>query len=486
MRRTGPDRARGGGPGAAARRGAGDDRDRSGSAAGAGSPGDWDAGGPRGRLGPGLVLVVLAAVAALGLMGRGSATVSAPEPEQFAIERATEQLALPEVSGESPAARRARRALEPLPLAPMGWGRFVDAPLDAVADSPVVATGTGIAVVGARDGRLALAEADLRMLASGETAARRGASPSEQPTAVDDVWTELPTSPLSARADPYLAVAGADRYLVWGGREGPLGGGPHLTDGAVLDAGTGLWQRLPDLPSVTSPATAGWVGDQLTVVGRSVADVPVTYGWSVGDSNWRSLAAPPTPAVTRIDSVAVDGDLLVYGVTEGLGMMRSELFTLAYDVEGDAWRSFEHVPLQSPDETVVVPMDDGDVFMWGRPSTNAVNGQPDGLVLSVRDGSWGQVESAGIAAEEGGPTVMLSPRNMTATWTRGSVVVAGDTDVHMLAYIPTRDVWQALAMPPETVGARIAFSQGHLVRWGGMGGGAPQPQLWIFPAGVRQ
>lgn len=432
--------------------------------------GGWDTGRPR-RFGPGLVLVVLAAVVGLGLLGRGSATVSAPEPEQFAIERATEAVALPRVSGETTAARRARRALEPLPLVPLGWVKLPDAPMNVVYDSPVVPTATGIVTVGARGGRLVLAEADLRGLG--------GRTDAETPTS--GVWTEQRVAPLSARADPYVGVLGPELRVVWGGREGVTGDGPWLTDGAVLDTATGAWELLPELPSVKSPVTAGWAGGQLTVVGRSVADVPVAYGWRLGDEGWRTVATPPTPSITTIDSVAVDGDLLVYGIADGLGVMRSQLFTLAYDVASDTWRAFEYVPLQSPERIIVVPMEDDEVFMWGRPSTNAVNGQPDGLTLSLRDGSWQQADSAGISADGGGTTVMLSPRNLTAAWTGRSIIIAGDPDVHMLAYWPSLDEWAALSPPAGPIGGRITSAQGHIVRWGGVRNGEAQPELWIFP-----
>ena len=127
------------------------------------------------------------------------------------------------------------------------------------------------------------------------------------------------------------------------------------------------------------------------------------------------------------------------------------------------------------------------MFMWGRPSTNAVNGQPDGLTLSVRDGSWQQADSAGIAAEGGGSTVMLTPRNMTAAWTRGFIVIAGDPGVHMLAYSPTGDEWAALATPAGPIGGRITYAHGLVVRWSGVRGGEAQPELWVFPgtAGER-
>ena len=445
---------------------------------------EWDVG--RGairdvpqRIRPFTVLLVVLAVAAVGWLARGGGTLTAPAPEAFAIERSSEPL---DLAADADARERQRsreqRSRDVLPLIPLTWARFPDAPFDPVADSPVIALDTTVVAVGAQDGQLVLGQADLSGFP--EVGTRGARAPGER--RASEVWTLLPASPLSARSEPHVAAITPHRILVWGGTAEVDGRVSGLDDGAVLDVDSGEWEVLPPFPTrLGRIRTAGWVGGQFVVVGLDEQSAPVAHSWRPGE-DWQELAPPPMDEVRTIDSVVTGRYLLIYGISSGMGVMQSQLYTLGYNTDDEEWRTYDYVPLERVNKAVVVPTYPGFVLMWGRPSTNDFDPRPDGLTLSADTGRWGQIAHPGRLAGDG-PTVMEEQSRLSAAFTGESVVIAGGPGTYMLIYNLALDRWAALAPPQVTVGGQLAFVDGRLVRWGGEIDGDPVAQLWVFPAG---
>lgn len=395
----------------------------------------------------------------------------------FTIVKATEDVPLPAAGGvtnntseQGSGGNRGNRPDE-VPLVPVGWAQMPDAPMEPVVDSPIAVLGDTFVTVGALDDELLLAKVDLHGFPGAGGIEERAAS----------LWQVYPPAPLAARAGPYLTAIDDVRIIVWGGTAGVNGTGSALHDGALFNSTTGEWHRLPLFPtSIERVRTAGWVAGRLIVVGVQQRSAPVAYSWSPDETEWQRLPPPPVADMVSVASVVGADTLLTYGISEGDGVMRTQLFLVGYRPEQNEWRSYSVVPLQQMDRIAAVAMNRDEVFMWGRPSTNDANPRPDGLTLQTDSGLWRQLPTAGSKVGGGGTTVASDPSHLSAAWTGAGVVVSGDPETYMLHYATDTRAWAALARPPVTVGGRLAFADGRLVRWGGRKDGVEVPSLWVF------
>jgi hypothetical protein len=430
----------------------------------------WDSGDTGtapGRIRPAMIVLLVGLVAALGLVTRTGATVAGDPAERFAIERSTEPLEFAEESRTEPRG---------MPLASLEWRRLSDAPIAAVAHSPVVSRGPSVVVVGARGDALVLAEADLALSGAGGIEARAAGR-----------WAVLPPSPLSVRSGPFLAQIASERLLVWGGTAGVHGTGSGLADGAVLDAESGRWRPLPVFPAALERArTASWIDGRLVVVGNEQGAGPAAYSWSPGDPGWRRLPSPPVDTMATVEGTAAGRTLVIYGVRSGRGASRGEVFIIGFDASENRWRDYDVVPLKHLDEVVAVATSAEEILMWGRPSTNDPSSRDadtaaDGLVLNATTGAWRQLRGAPATADGGAPTAAARPVGLSATWTGASMVVSGAPEAAMLSFEPTTGRWTALSASPEPRGAELAWAGGRMVRWGGQIADRPVAQLWMLP-----
>jgi N-acetylneuraminic acid mutarotase len=121
-----------------------------------------------------------------------------------------------------------------------------------------------------------------------------------------DRW-DAARAPLPTAREHLAAVAAGGQLFAIGGRVGP---GLNLATVEIYDPAADRWTKGPDLPTATSGMTAGWLGDEIHVVGgEDLSDFSIVTAHQVLDlktMTWSEWARPP---VSRhgLGSAVVDG-----------------------------------------------------------------------------------------------------------------------------------------------------------------------------------
>lgn len=123
-------------------------------------------------------------------------------------------------------------------------------------------------------------------------------------------WARIPDAPISLRMLPAVACAGG-RFIVWGGSGTPAGHRVSLDDGAVYDLRLDVWTRLPSAPLTSRRGEAVIAGDkELFVWGGETRRWPSLDWHALTDGaqcdiqlpTWTPL--PASPLAGRIDPFA--------------------------------------------------------------------------------------------------------------------------------------------------------------------------------------
>jgi RNA polymerase sigma-70 factor (sigma-E family) len=256
-------------------------------------------------------------------------------------------------------------------------------------------------------------------------------------------WAWLPPSPLGARTDPLLKWTG--RYLI------ELGGWKdrHLTeDGAVYDAESQRWRRIPTVTSNVgfSNAVAAWTGRQLFVANGQFAsclggapDAPCLPHAGLYDpaaNRWKFMLLPrPLDGLTLEGAAWTGRDIVLAGVGT-----HARFRVAAYAPATGHWRMITpKLPAGRTPAFVTMLGTPGRVLLWdfwNRATTSStgsvVNGRVTVLALA-RSGRWTDV---------------------TGRWPQAETVV---TPVYAGGHIfYWSSIWCGPCGPP-------AFSQEHLV-----------------------
>jgi hypothetical protein len=254
-------------------------------------------------------------------------------------------------------------------------------PLDPGGGDPAAARRTGARMRSRR--RLAVGVAALAVLAValGGTLLGTGRV-SVGPSHSSGDWRELPSPPLSPRANALAVWTGAE-VVVIGGEEHPCPPGAdcarspdELSDGAAYDPETDAWRAIAPAPVAVGP------GDRLVAAGGVV----ILRHWREHGSGWFGYD-PRADAWSRITPPPTDvGDL-----PSALG---SQVYAVAgrhvvvYDVHADAWTLLpadEIEPALSQRRVTATPV--GPV-VTGVDATRPNDGTTPSLVLADRwDGS---------------------------------------------------------------------------------------------------
>jgi hypothetical protein len=313
-----------------------------------------------------------------------------------------------------------------------------------------------------------------------------------------DSWSEMASSPLSARSNS-VAVWTGHAMLVWGGREIRGVAIQPVADGGAYSPATNTWQRLASSPlSARSMASGVWSGHELLIWGgfdqrNKLADGaaydPVTRAWRM---------LPPSPLQARYGATSVwtGSEMIVWGGSTASGGTNGA----AYDPSTRRWRMLPPTPIAEGIGDPPVAWSGHEMFVFLRPPEVS---EPPSPVVAAYDpaldrwrtlprmsiGSYGYrallwtgdtllVLSAGI---DRGANAAWTPSNnrwhilsnppaasaqyasANAFWTGSEAILSN------IAYNATSNRWHALPPSPVPFAANLAeaWTGRQLLIWGG-------------------
>jgi hypothetical protein len=204
--------------------------------------------------------------------------------------------------------------------------------------------------------------------------------------AASSTWTELPASPLDARAAAGSVWTGSE-LVIWGGWDGGTG---VFGDGAAYDPVTRAWRRLPAAPIEAKAPLAVWTGREMVVWGTAV----------------------------RFPSAPMNG--------------------AAYDPASDSWRRIADAPIRLTDATAVWSGEEMIVFGAALDGNNHAETETAvGATYDPETDTWREL-----------PASDLSPQAHTTAWPGAGEMVAWDYEHSSAAYDPASDAWRTLGRVP--------------------------------------
>lgn len=314
-------------------------------------------------------------------------------------------------------------------------------------------------------------------------------------------WIDLPTSPLGARTDFFVASDSSQLYVV-GGRD-PQTGRP-LRDGATIDLDTGEWRTLPavpfDAPVVGMAADAGHV---LAVGQREGTPSRVDVAsYDSAENAWQPLTAPDTEVPYVLETTITDHQAVIATASTGGGDGNQ---VVVIDLSEDAALVSEPAPID---------VNEG-AFLWtgeaalliGSMSTATFRGEVTtatflpgsnhwetaeaprvgrGTIDAVADGDWMYAWSAEVLAyaevgSSGWSEPMEIPWGPQDCLQRGAPVgedlLLWRCDQLGLLFDASHRQWFHLPAPPTELLETILVTEDGVVFWSVAGQGTLQPWL---------
>jgi len=176
-------------------------------------------------------------------------------------------------------------------------------------------------------------------------------------------WQRIPPAPIPGRSAAAATWTGRT-LVVWGGYGAP--GGRAFGDGAVFDPVSRSWTKIPTAPiSARMPAAWAWTGTEFLIWGDASRGATARDGaaYNPATGNWRRL--PPSPLAPNQAGVAlVAGEMIVYGahLDGGNHATTRNAQGMAYSLRTNRWRVLAPYPL-SPQASTVSAID-GIVVAW--------------------------------------------------------------------------------------------------------------------------
>ena len=165
-------------------------------------------------------------------------------------------------------------------------------------------------------------------------------------------WRTLPPAPIGSRTGHVVADLGG-RVIVWGGSQHRRA----LRNGALLDPRTGRWTQIPDSPAVQRRHVPVVAGRTLLLL-----DDERPQAFSLDDSRWTELPAPPQPAASRLTTVSAwTGRAAVVATALDDGTAGP---LLAWDTERSSWATLA-APPGRVDDTMAMVWNGGELLLFG-------------------------------------------------------------------------------------------------------------------------
>ncbi len=314
-----------------------------------------------------------------------------------------------------------------------------------------------------------------------------------------DRWHDIPEAPIEPRW-AHEAVWTGEELLVWGGTAGP----DHLAacygDGARYDPAADAWETIPELPGETRcGASVAWTGDELIVSGGHAGEGPPGPGDRHDDAlayepdgdGWRTL--PDSPLGPRAGAVTgwVAEELVVYG-----GHTRAEDDGFAYLADGaaydpgeDAWRELPDSPLPTLSGIHAAVVDDRLLVLGGQDPAPEADERATATVAYDPDADTWETLADMPGAHD----------TLASAWTGDVLYVLGgglpdpgegdvtdDRAPPFLAYVADEDLWLPREDPPGGYRTHhaMAWTGAELIVWGGQHDDGPADGLrWTPPTG---
>lgn len=202
------------------------------------------------------------------------------------------------------------------------------------------------------------------------------------PTAGTGDWERGPDLPLSPRSRSFTAWTGTEALVIGGSSQTSVGG-PYrvadLRDGAAFDPATSSWREIAPSPFALD------AGQPSTMVGDTVviADYRGWLAYDVGDDTWRRLPDPPTDIPQP--TLAAEGDV-VYAVD--VYVDESDAPVQALDLDTDTWSELPLSPHEPQlDQRTLVATPQGLVVMGDDLSPRQAGNNPENAHAERWDGA---------------------------------------------------------------------------------------------------
>jgi hypothetical protein len=190
-------------------------------------------------------------------------------------------------------------------------------------------------------------------------------------------WSELPSAPITPRAQPATVWTGK-QMLVWGGEAPSARDDTVYGNGAAYDPSTKTWTALPKAPIDARGAMGSvWTGSQLFVFGGydSVNDEGIPHALADGalyspkTHTWQRLPAAPLAARLRSQVVWTGHEVVVLGgdpADQSLDKPGYVRGTAAYDPTTKQWRLLPTMPTVSGHEVrhLKAVMTPKGIYVW--------------------------------------------------------------------------------------------------------------------------
>lgn len=238
------------------------------------------------------------------------------------------------------------------------------------------------------------------------------------------------------------------------------------------------WSSLPPMPlALYGSSTASFAGTIYLIGGRDQNGVyPGSMAYDPNTSQWRSLAAKPTP-VAETDAAIIQEKVYVPGGINNDGKAVRNLE--AYDIQTDSWESL--APLPNPISRAAVVAFEGKLYVIGGWNNGIYSDKI--YIYNIEDDQW-------IA----GPH-LPSPRASTAaTVMEGFIIIAGGENQdgllsEVIKYFPYRETTSTTpfefgpSLPDKRTAATALFFTNVVYLMGGLDGtGMNTPNLVIDTA----
>ena len=280
--------------------------------------------------------------------------------------------------------------------------------------------------------------------ATGDAAPELDDGASYDPAA--DMWTPLPSAPVSARAMPVVAWTGME-MLIWGGG----GGNTDWTaraDGAAYDPEGQTWRMLPPAPLPAGPLYSGaWTGAELVVVGES-ADGLLSASYDPVADSWRRLAtvAIGSPSPGSLLDVSWAGSRVVVLASLPLG---DPTEVVVYDPATEEWSSSSPQGFGSRSVSTAVLHEKVHIASYSQDTDGTAAFDP-------ATGTWtGPVSISVDLSCEGGSRLVAMADDLFATGCGRSGI-----------YDPKSATWQPVASPQVGEPQSAIWTGSELLWWG--------------------